>query len=139
MAEIYFFGVINYTFQPLNILLLQYTFLVNFPSIYPVLSGKSADPPPPLLVENSTIYFFETFSKENIVSWTQVAIRLNKISPKQAQESLAAAMSLNSIVTSWADDCIETTDFKLLQPSTGNKQHVKCNLYHLTFAFKGKP
>ena len=29
---------------------------------------------------------------------------------KQAQESLAAVMSLNSIVTSWADDCIETTD-----------------------------
>ena len=106
---------------------------------YVFLSGKSADPTPPLYVEHSTIYFFETFSKENIVSWTQVAIRLNKISPKQAQESLAAAMSLNSIVTSWADDCIETTDFKLLQPSTGNKQHVKCNLYHLTFAFKGKP
>ena len=58
---------------------------------------------------------------------------------KQAQESLAAAMSLNIIVTSWADDCIETTDFKLLQPSTGNKQHVTYNLYPLTFAFKGKP
>ena len=41
---------------------------------------------------------------------------------KQAQESLAAAMSLNSIVTSWADDRIETTDSKLLQPSTGNKK-----------------
>ena len=35
MAEIYFFGVINYTFQPLNILLLQYTFLVKFSRIYP--------------------------------------------------------------------------------------------------------
>ena len=43
---------------------------------------------------------------------------------KQAQESLAAAMSLNSIVTFWADGYIETADFKLLQPSTGNKQHV---------------
>ena len=58
---------------------------------------------------------------------------------KQAQESLAAAMSLNIIVTSWADDCIETTDFKLLQPSTGNKQNVTYNLYPLTCAFKGKP
>ena len=47
---------------------------------------------------------------------------------KQAQESLAAAMSLDSIVTSWADDCIETTDSKLLQPSTGNKQNVTCNM-----------
>ena len=56
---------------------------------------------------------------------------------KQAQESLAAAMSLNIIVTSWADDCIETTDSKLLQPSKGNKQNVTCNLYPLTFAFKG--
>ena len=58
---------------------------------------------------------------------------------EQAQESLAAAMSLNIIVTSWADDCIETTDYKLLQPSTGNKQQVTYNLYPLTFAFKGKP
>ena len=56
----------------------------------------------------------------------------------QAQESLAAAMSLNSIVTSWADDCIETTDSKLLQPSTGNTQNVTFKLYPLTFAFKGK-
>ena len=47
---------------------------------------------------------------------------------KQAQESLAAAMSLNSIVTSWADDCTETTDSELLQLSTGNKQHVACNM-----------
>ena len=58
---------------------------------------------------------------------------------KQAEESFAAAMSLNSIVTSWADDYIETTDFKLLQPSTGKKQHGTCNLYSLTFAIKGKP
>ena len=57
---------------------------------------------------------------------------------KQAQESLAAAMSLNSIVTSWVDDCIEITDSKLLQPSTGNIQNVTCNLYPLTFVFKGK-
>ena len=61
------------------------------------------------------------------------------IKKKQAQESLAASMSLNSIVTSWADDRIETTDFKLLQTSTGNKQNVTCNLYSLTFAIKGKP
>ena len=59
--------------------------------------------------------------------------------PKQAQESLAAAMSLNIIVTSWADDCIETTDFKLIQPSTGNNQNVTNNLYPFTCAFKGKP
>ena len=62
----------------------------------------------------------------------------NDYNYKQAQESLAAAMSLNSIVTSWANDCTETTDSKLLQPSTGNKQNVTCNLYPLTFAFKGK-
>ena len=59
MAEIYFFGVINYTFQPLNILLLQYTFLVNFPSIYPVLSGKSADPTPPPLSGKFHYFFFK--------------------------------------------------------------------------------
>ena len=54
------------------------------------------------------------------------------------EQSLAAAMSLYSIVTSWADDCIETKDSKLLQPSTGNKQNIRCNLYPLTFTFKGK-
>ena len=70
------------------------------------------NPPPPLLVKNSTIYFFETFSKENIVSWTQVAIRLNKISPKQAQESLAAAMSLSGIIASWAD-CYKAPNIEL--------------------------
>ena len=54
----------------------------------------------------------------------KVKILLGKVSKikKQAQESLAAAMSLNSIVTSWADDCINTTDSELLQPSTGNKK-----------------
>ena len=63
----------------------------------------------------------------------------NKNFLKQTQESLAAVMSLNSIVSFWANDCIETPDSKLLQPSTGNKQNLTCNLYPLTFAFKGKP
>ena len=31
---------------------------------YVFLSGKSADPTPPLLVENSTNFFFETFPYE---------------------------------------------------------------------------
>ena len=35
LVELYFSGVLNYTFQTLNILLLQYTFLINFPRIYP--------------------------------------------------------------------------------------------------------
>ena len=59
---------------------------------------------------------------------------------KQAQGSLAAAMSLTDIigdVTSWAGDCIETTDSKLLQPSTGDKQNVTSHLYPLSI-FKGK-
>ena len=54
---------------------------------------------------------------------------LTVIHYKQAQESLAAAMSLNSSVTSWADDCIETIDSKLLQQETSfNMQSVSFNL-----------
>ena len=49
------------------------------------------------------------FSCEVRPAWRECRI-IVKVYIEQAQESLAAAMSLDSIVTSWADDCIEATD-----------------------------
>jgi len=64
--------------------------------------------------------------------------KLNLKKTKQAQESLAAAVSLNSSVIYWAGDRIkkpQTLNCLNLQQATKNET---CNLYPFTFAFKGK-
>ena len=58
MVELYFFMMINYTFDTLNVLLLQYTLLVNFLRIYP--------------------YFYRSYPIFNLISSKLRKIELDK-------------------------------------------------------------
>ena len=83
----------------------QLTYILSGDS-FESLSFKPLDWP---LTLYAFIYSFGSIEK--------VQLKTGVKKEKQAQESLAAAMSLNSIATSWADGCIETTD-SWLQLST---------------------